>query len=228
MTPAPLHIAGERIMLDPAGALYWPAERLLIVSDLHLETGSAHALRGSLLPPWDSKATLDRLAGLVRRLRPATIVALGDSFHDRDAAQRLAADQAARLAAIAHAVDFIWVLGNHDPAPPRGFAGRATHEHAVGPFVLRHEASVATRGTVEICGHCHPKAAVPTRAAQVTRPCFVVDSRRIMLPAFGVYTGGLDVRHPAIAGLFPHGGRVFVLGQERLFSFALCEAMLAR
>ena len=220
MTPAPIHFAGERLLLDPAGALFWPARRLLAVADLHLEKGSAAARNGSLLPPWDTRATLDRLAALLRRYRPATVLALGDSFHDAAGSSRLQTRDQERLAAMARFASFIWVLGNHDPEPPEGIDGNAVTEWRAGPFVFRHEAIIGpTPG--EICGHHHPKASIPTRGTIVTRPCFVCDGRRLMLPALGAYTGGLDVRDPAIAGLFPRGGRVFLLGRDRLFSFAL-------
>jgi DNA ligase-associated metallophosphoesterase len=220
MTPAPVHLAGERLMLDPDGALFWPARRLLVVADLHFEKGSAAATRGSLLPPWDTRATLDRLAALLRRWRPETLVALGDSFHDAKGADRLNAPDKARLAAMVGATDFIWVLGNHDPAPPDGVGGASVDELRLGPLLFRHQGSA---GPVlgEICGHHHPKAHIPTRGTVVTRPCFVFDSRRLMLPAIGAYTGGLDVRDPAIVALFPRGGRVFLLGRDRLFSFNL-------
>ncbi len=217
---APLHFAGERLLLDPAGALFWPAQRLLAVADLHLEKGSAAARHGSLLPPWDTRATLDRLAALLRRYRPANVLALGDSFHDAAGSGRLQAHDQERLAAMARFAPFIWVLGNHDPRPPEAVGGRAVDAWPAGPFLFRHAArSGAANG--EICGHHHPKASIPTRGTVVTRPCFVCDGRRLMLPALGAYTGGLDVRDPAIASLFPRGGRVFLLGRERLFSFAL-------
>ena len=217
---APLHFAGERLMLDPAGALFWPAQRLLAVADLHLEKGSAAAVRGNLLPPWDTRATLDRLAALLRRYRPATVVALGDSFHDSAGSGRLLPADHTRLTAMANFSAFIWVLGNHDPAPPDGIPGTPAAELRAGPLLFRHQ---ATPGPApgEICGHHHPKAHIPTRGTVVTRPCFVTDGSRLMLPALGAYTGGLDVRDPAIASLFPRGGRVFLLGRDRLFSFAL-------
>lgn len=220
MTAAPIHIAGERLMLDPEGVLWWPARRLLAVADLHLEKGSALAARGALVPPYDSRATLDRLLPLVRRYRPARLVALGDSFHDRNGATRLPAAEAERIGTLAQSVDLIWVLGNHDPAPPAGLPGTATPAHQEGPLAFRHDASGAPH---EISGHLHPKASVPTRGRRVSRPCFVADPRRIVLPAFGAYTGGLDVREPAIRALFPRGGRAFLLGRGRLFSFTLAE-----
>jgi DNA ligase-associated metallophosphoesterase len=221
MTPAPVHLAGEKLLLDPQGALYWPAQHLLAVADLHLEKGSAAAARGSLLPPWDTRTTLDRLAALVRRYAPRVLLALGDSFHDRDAWSRLHPHDASRLAAIVRSVErCIWVLGNHDPHPPQGIGGEATTAWVAGGLVFRHEAA---RGGPpgEISGHFHPKAHVPARGATVTRACFVCDGRRIMLPALGAYTGGLDVRSPAIARLFPRGGRVFLLGKDRLYSFVM-------
>ncbi len=224
MTPAPLHLGGERLLLDPSGALFWPREQTLIVADLHFEKASSAARSGSLLPPWDTRATLDRLALLLRRYAPRTVVALGDSFHDRHAHARLQPQDAARLRAMTEATTFVWVLGNHDPEPPVGIGGSATTEWRSGGLVFRHQAIAAiSAGAVEVCGHHHPKAQVATRGGGVTRPCFVADGRRLMLPAIGAYTGGLDVRHPEIASLFPRGGRVFLLGRDRLFSFPLAE-----
>jgi len=221
MTPTPVHLAGEKLFLDPQGALFWPEQRLLAAADLHLEKGSAAATRGSLLPPWDTKTTLDRLALLVRRYAPRALVALGDSFHDRDAAARLHPHDAARLNGIVQAVErFVWVLGNHDPHPPGGVGGQATTVWIEGGLVFRHQAAPGAKPG-EISGHFHPKAQVPTKGALVTRACFVCDGRKILLPALGAYTGGLDVRSPAIAKLFPRGGRVFLLGKDRLYSFAM-------
>ena len=217
MTLAPIHFGPERLMLDPQGAVVWPAQKLLAVADLHLEKGSAAAARGSLLPPWDSAATLDRLALLLRRHKPATTVLLGDSFHDREGAARLGAAERARLAVMAKTTALVWVLGNHDPVAPADLPGVAVDELAIGRMVFRHQAQVGA--THEVSGHFHPKASIPARGATVSRPCFVADGRRLMLPALGAYTGGLDVHDPAIALLFPRGGRVFLLGQERLFSF---------
>jgi DNA ligase-associated metallophosphoesterase len=219
MTAAPIHLAGERLMLDPAGALIWPEAGLLAVSDLHLEKGTSYAPRGMLLPPWDTRVTLDRLALLLRRYRPRIVVALGDSFHDRDAASRLPATERQRLQAMTGAVRFIWVQGNHDPDAPEGLGGEWVEQFAAGPLVFRHQAQPAASG--EISGHHHPKAAIPARGTSVTRPCFVTDSRRVVMPAFGAYTGGMDVREPGLARLFPRGARVFLLGRERLYSFAI-------
>jgi DNA ligase-associated metallophosphoesterase len=226
MSAAPIHLAGQRLMLDPAGALLWPEVGLLAVSDLHLEKGSSYAPRGMLLPPWDTRVTLDRLALLLRRYRPRIVVALGDSFHDRDAAARLPAAERQRLQAITAATRFIWVQGNHDPEPPDGLGGEAMENFAAGPLVFRHQAEAAASG--EVSGHHHPKAAIPARGTSVTRPCFVTDARRVVMPAFGAYTGGMDVREPGIARLFPRGARIFLLGRERLYSFAIGPLPLRR
>lgn len=223
MTAAPLHLAGHRLLLDPLGGVMWPDAGALIVADLHLEKGSACARRGHLVPPWDTAATLDRLTLLLRRYQPRIVVALGDSFHDAHGAGRMAPHDAARLRAMTEAAHFVWVLGNHDPTPPAGLPGEAADEWAQDGLVFRHQA-VAAAKPGELCGHHHPKASIETRAGRITRPCFVTDSRRLMLPALGAYTGGLDLAHPAIARLFPRGGRAFLLGRGRLFSFTLSQA----
>ena len=216
----PIHMSGERLMLDPMGALFWPDQRLLVVSDLHLEKGSSYARRGMLLPPWDTHATLDRLTLLLRRWSPQTVVALGDSFHDAAGSTRLPQTEQNRLQAMTEAHRFVWVQGNHDPTPPTGLGGTWVEAHAAGPMVFRHEA-IAIADPGEVVGHHHPKATIQARAGTVSRPCFVFDGRRLMMPAFGAYTGGLDVRAPAINRLFPLGGRVFLLGKDRLFSFEI-------
>jgi len=230
MTPASIHLAGERLLLDPTGALYWPAERLLAVADLHLEKGSAFARHGNLLPPWDTQATLDRLVLLLRRWNPVVVTAVGDSFHDNDGVARLPASQLARLRAISTERRVVWLRGNHDPDPPDGIGGEIYEHFSLGRLLFRHQAcsrfsrSPGQEGGAEISGHYHPKATVPTRGGPLSRPCFVTDGRRLVLPAFGAYTGGLDVGESAIARLFPRGGRVFLLGRSRLFSFALGAA----
>ncbi len=222
MTAAPIHLAGHRLMLDPLGAAIWPDTGVMAVADLHLEKGSAAARRGQLIPPLDTGLTLDRLALLIRKHRPTTVVALGDSFHDVHGPARMTARDAARLHAMAEATRFIWVLGNHDPTAPQGLPGEAVDEWTHHGLVFRHQARPGADG--EMCGHHHPKASIETRAGRITRPCFVADSRRLMLPALGAYTGGLCLTNPAIARLFPRGGRAFLLGQGRLFSFTLAQA----
>ena len=227
MTSVPIRFAGHELLLDSLGGVFWPAARLLAVADLHLEKGSAAARSGSLLPPWDTGITLDRLGTLIARWQPAIVVALGDSFHDRHGFARMAAQDAARLHAWAAAAEFIWELGNHDPAPAPGLAGRATACWSHDGLDFCHHARPGDRPGdrsgrgPELVGHHHPKASIPTRVGTVTRPCFVAGEQRLMLPALGAFTGGLDVASPAIARLFPDGGRAFLLGQGRLFAFPL-------
>lgn len=216
---APIHLAGERLMLDPAGVLFWPSRRLLCVSDLHLEKGSHFAAGGRFVPPYDTRETLARLRLALARWRPAQLVLLGDSFHDSRGALRLGSDDAAALRRLLDGLEVVWVLGNHDPEPPAGLPGRSALALHDAAFVFRHEALPAVEpGQVEVSGHFHPRATVPTRCGGVTRPCFVAGANRLMLPAFGAYTGGLDAGDPAIAGLFPRGARLFLLGRERLYS----------
>ena len=215
----PISFAGETFQATPDGALFWPAQNALLVADLHLEKASWFARLGQFLPPYDSHATLTALARSVGQTGAARLYCLGDSFHDADGSTRLPSGELSRLRAMTAAHRFIWVQGNHDPVPPSGVGGEWVETYVTASLVFRHQATAGAQG--EISGHHHPKAAVPARGGSVSRPCFVSDSRRLMMPAFGAYTGGLDVRDPAIARLFPRGGRVFLLGRERLFSFAL-------
>ena len=204
-------------MLDPCGVVFWPARRTLVVSDLHLEKGSHFAARGYFVPPYDTRETLSKLALAMRRYGPSRLILLGDSFHDALGCQRMApADCAALGRLLASVAEVVWVLGNHDPVAPVGLPGLAVEVMTDGPLTFRHEADPRAAG--ELSGHFHPKATLPTRAGPVTRPCFATDGRRVILPAFGAYTGGLDLRDPALCGLFPRGGRAFMLGTDRLFS----------
>jgi DNA ligase-associated metallophosphoesterase len=223
MSLAPLHMAGERIMLCPTGVALWPATRTLIAADLHLEKGSHFAARGRPLPPYDTRATLEHLARAFRRHEPQRVVFLGDSFHDPTGQSRLSGEDKALLLRLLGGREVVWVLGNHDPCAPLGLPGNACDELAAGPLRFRHigGGALARHGEAEISGHFHPKAALTTRAGLFTRPCFVGDGRRLVMPALGAYTGGLDVRAPALRGLFPRGARVFLIGSERLFSAPL-------
>ncbi len=209
---------GAQLFPDVSGALYWPAERVLVVADMHLEKGSAIAGRtGQLLPPFDSRATLTRLRALVRRHEPKVVICLGDAFHDPRAAQRLGAEEAALIRSLAEGRDWIWITGNHDPEPPSHLGGRGQAELRLGPLVFRHEALPdPQRG--EVSGHYHPKASVTVAGQRLSQPCFVTDQRRLVLPAFGTYTGGLDVQSPALRRLFQRDFRVFLLGRDRLHS----------
>ncbi len=220
---ATITFRGESLLLDPAGVLVWPRLGLLAIADLHLEKGSACAVRGQLVPPWDSHATLARVAALVRQHAPRILVAVGDSFHDTHAVSRLSDADAAVLASIGQASRIVWVRGNHDPMPPEGVAGQACEVFAAEGVVFRHQALSRRDEPApgEVSGHFHPKARVETRAGEIVRPCFMVDANRIMLPSFGAYTGGLDVRSPPIARHFRQGGHAYLLGRDRVFCFAV-------
>ena len=223
MSLAPLHMAGERIMLCPMGVALWPATRTLIAADLHLEKGSHFAAQGRPLPPYDTRATLEQLGRAFRRHDPRRVIFLGDSFHDANGRARLLGEDAALLLRLLAGREVVWVLGNHDPHPPAGLPGAACIEWAEGPLRFRHVGGVplARQGEAEISGHFHPKAGLATRGGLVTRPCFLGDGRRLVLPALGAYAGGLSVTSPALRALFPRGARVFLIGAERLFTAPL-------
>ncbi|MGJ5094739.1 ligase-associated DNA damage response endonuclease PdeM [Bradyrhizobium oligotrophicum] len=210
-------MAGLSLRVDLSGALVWDAQQLLVISDLHLEKGSSYASRGTLLPPFDTIATLQRLASVIAHYNPRTVIALGDSFHDRDAHTRLTGDDRAAIANLQVGRDWVWITGNHDPAP-RGIGGEVADEITLGAVTFRHEPTGA-RG--EIAGHLHPKARVATRARTLERRCFVSDGERAVMPAFGAYAGGLSVRDAAFARLFPKRAFIaHVLGDTRLHSIA--------
>jgi DNA ligase-associated metallophosphoesterase len=211
-----LLLCGQTLELDPGGALFWPRHAMLVVADLHLEKGRAFARRGSLLPPYDSDATLARLEALIARWRPETVVSLGDGFHDRRGARELSPNLFDRLGALTRARRWVWVTGNHDPSLPLALGGAAVAELALDGLLLRH----APTGEVgEITGHLHPKARVHTSRRNLTRPCFAGDADRLLLPAFGSFTGGLNVLDPAIQALFPTGFHAYLLGEGRVFRF---------
>jgi DNA ligase-associated metallophosphoesterase len=215
---ASLDIAGVTLLADLSGALVWEDQNLLVVSDLHLEKGSSFAARGVLLPPYDTVATLGRLAAVIARHDPRMVIALGDSFHDRDAHQRLSDSDRDALAALQVRRDWIWISGNHDPALPSDLGGVVATEVAIGPIAFRHE---PTGASGEIAGHLHPKARVPTRGRTVERRCFACDDERAVMPAFGAYTGGLSIRDAAFAKIFGTPGfMAHVLGDERVHSIA--------
>ncbi len=220
--PPEIAVNGARLVPDLSGALFWPEKRTLIVADLHLEKGSSYARgRRAVLPPYDSAATLNRLEEVAGRLQPRTVVCLGDSFHDGEAAARLDTAECARLRALTDAYDWLWIAGNHDPAPSEDFGGRVEAEAVLGGLAFRHEAlAEAEQAHGELSGHYHPKAAVRLRGRRISARCFVGDGARLMLPAFGTYTGGLNVLDPAIRSLFRGGFRVHLLGARGVYAYA--------
>jgi DNA ligase-associated metallophosphoesterase len=213
-----LNIVGVDLVADLSGALFWEDESLLVVSDLHLEKGSSFATRGVLLPPYDTVATLGCLGAVIARHDPRTVIALGDSFHDRNAHHRLSAPNRDAIAGLQARRDWIWISGNHDPAPPSDLGGVVAHEVAIGPIAFRHE---PTGAAGEIAGHLHPKARVSTRGRSMERRCFACDGERAVMPAFGAYTGGLSIRDAAFSKIFQTlGFMAHVLGDNRLHSIA--------
>jgi uncharacterized protein len=218
-------VAGVTLVTDPAGALYWPDEKLLAIADLHLEKGSAFAARGVLLPPYDTASTLARLGRLVERYNPHLVIALGDSFHDGDGPRRLHDSDRVALRTLQRRRDWLWIAGNHDPDPADGIGGAFADILALGPLTFRHEPSCdAYKG--EIAGHLHPLARVARRGRAVSRRCFVSDGRRLVMPAFGAYAGGLNVRDRAIAMLFASlVFTVHMLGEQRLYAITAAHCL---
>jgi DNA ligase-associated metallophosphoesterase len=218
VTRSSLDVAGVDFVADLSGALFWEQESLLVVSDLHLEKGSSFATRGVLLPPYDTVATLSRLGAVITRHDPRTVIALGDSFHDRDAHGRLSAPDRDAIAALQARRDWIWISGNHDPVLPSDLGGVVASEVAVGPIAFRHE---PTGAAGEIAGHLHPKARVSTRGRSMERRCFACDGERTVMPAFGAYTGGLSIRDVAFSKIFQTMDfMAHVLGDVRLHTIA--------
>jgi len=212
-----IDFGGERVLLDPAGVAFFADARMLVVSDLHLEKGSSFARRRIFLPPYDTPATLARLAALVAKYEPAVIVSLGDSFHDDEASARISADAGRAIEALAAGRTMIWVTGNHDPSPPADMPGDSVDSLAVGAITFRHIAEKDHAGC-EVSGHYHPAAILRGRGKAVRRSCFASDGARLIMPAFGVYTGGLNVRDRALSGLFDLGAfRAYMQGTNSIY-----------
>ncbi|WP_439470813.1 ligase-associated DNA damage response endonuclease PdeM [Brevundimonas sp.] len=218
-----VRVAGEACVLRCSGALWLADHRTLIASDLHLEKGSAFAARGQMLPPYDSPATLAKLEAEIEALDPACIVLLGDSFHDSKAIGRLPKEDRDRVARLAVGRDWVWLEGNHDLVALEGaldaLPGRVVTTMALGALTLIHKPQPG-EALGEIAGHLHPAARVAAYGRGVRRPCFVTDGRRLLMPAFGAFTGGLDVRDVAVAGLFEDAPMVAVLGRDKVHALA--------
>jgi len=208
----------ETLLLDALGAAFWPEESTLIVSDLHFEKGSSFARKGQLLPPYDTMTTLARIADLFARHKPKRVIALGDSFHDGEGPDRLPDAARETLSNFMSRSEWIWIEGNHDPDVPAWLGGKTTSEIAIGGLVFRHEPRADVPG--EISGHLHPCATVTRRGHSMRRRCFVSDGVRLVMPAFGAYTGGLNVRDPAFQSLFGTSYLAYALGGRRVYAVA--------
>lgn len=210
------------LVADATGALYWPETRLLVISDWHLAKSRALAARGGhLLPPYDDAENLNRLADVLTRFDAQTVLSLGDSFDHRD--HGLDPTQLDRLNQLMTGRDWIWVLGNHDPTLPHALPGLRVVEHSLSPLTFRHEAKPQTQPG-EVSGHYHPKASLKLRGRRIRGKCFAVTADRLILPAFGTYTGGLDITDPAFGPylsepyrlLLCHGEDVRLIGPHAL------------
>lgn len=216
----PLSFAGQDFVIVDRAALYWPGERALFVADLHFEKASWYARSGQMLPPYDSAATLDRLERALDACGATSLWCLGDNFHDSDGAARLDPALAVRLEALAARVTVNWITGNHDSALERGFGGQVAEEAALGGLALRHRAE-SHASVPELSGHFHPRLRVRLRGRSVSRPCFVRCAERLILPAFGSLTGGLDADDPAIIGVMGAGPEAIVATESRALIFNL-------
>ena len=216
----PLSFGGHDFLAGPGGALFWPAEQALLVADLHLEKASWFARLGQFLPPYDSHATLTELAADVAATGVSRLYCLGDSFHDRFGCDRLPAPARDLLLSLSGRLDWVWIIGNHDPGFADHCGGRLAEQVEVGGIVLRHEA-VASESRPEISGHFHPKLRLHLRGRNVSRRCFVAGPTKLILPAYGSLTGGLDAGHAEIARLTGPGAAALVPVADRLLKFPI-------
>ncbi len=195
----------------PSGGLWWKSERLLCVSDLHLGKSERMARRGgSLLPPYEGAETLDRLQRDVETLRPETVICLGDSFDDLAAQDGLTGAESAQLNRLIAGKRWVWVEGNHDPGP-LNLPGTHLAEVSLQGLLFRHIAEAAAQA--EISGHFHPKKRVTARGRSITRKCFLMNAHRLILPAYGTYTGGMHVDVPPLSDLVS-GGTAILVGEK--------------
>lgn len=214
----PLDFAGREFMALLSGALYWPSERTLLVADLHLEKMSSFAPSRQLLPPYDTGATLARLAADLAFTGAERIVALGDSFHRDEGVASLLDRDRADLAGLMSGRDWVWIAGNHDPAP-HGLGGECRSNLELGGLTLCHEPVAGRR--LEMAGHLHPAARVMINGRSTRRSCFAWDENRLILPAYGVSAGSINILGPAFAGLFAlHRINVLMRGRDRLYPVA--------
>jgi len=217
----PFSFAGEEWLLMRSGALFWPRENALLVADLHLEKASFFARFGQMLPPYDSRETVERLAQAIDQSGARRVFCLGDSFHDAHGACRLEAGAGGQLAGLTRRTDWVWITGNHDDEAAQP-GGTVVAEHCLAGFALRHEAQPGESGP-ELSGHFHPRLKLSVRGRRIVRPCAVASDNRLILPAFGALTGGMDAADPAIiAALQPATTiRALVVAGERLVQVPL-------
>lgn len=211
-------LSGLDLIPDLSGALFLPAFGALLVADLHLEKGTSLARRGVHLPPYDTRESLLQLQAAVVATQPRMLIFLGDSFHDGDARARIDAADLALLRAVTARAETVWITGNHDPEPPGDVGGTIIEEMALGPVTLRHQPKMLGEAEAEISGHLHPAAAIQARGQRIRCRCFIADHRRLIMPAFGSYTGALSVRSEAFEGLFGDF-HVWMIGDRAVHRF---------
>ena len=216
----PLSFASHEFFASPDGALHWPAENALLVADLHLEKASWFAKGGQMLPPYDSLATLQALEREIDLTGATRLYCLGDSFHDRFGCDRLTSDARNLLTNLTARLDWIWIVGNHDIGFADHCGGRIEEECEVAGIMLRHEA-VEHDSRPEMSGHYHPKFRLSLRGRSVSRRCFVASSTKLILPAYGAFTGGLDAGHPEIVRKVGRGASALVPVTNRLLKFPI-------
>ncbi|PZF78694.1 ligase-associated DNA damage response endonuclease PdeM [Aestuariivirga litoralis] len=215
-------LSGVDFIPDLSGALFAPEFNALLVADLHLEKGTSLARRGVHLPPYDTRESLLQLKAAVESTRPQRLIFLGDSFHDQGARERIDASDLAMLRAITAKVETVWITGNHDPAPPEDVGGMIVEEMVLGPVSLRHHQKALRDGEAEISGHLHPAAAIHARGHRIRCRCFIADEKRLIMPAFGSYTGALSVRSEAFEGLFGDF-HVWMIGDKAVHRFPAAQ-----
>lgn len=216
----PFSFAGETFVASADGALHWPAQQALLVADLHLEKASWFAAGGQLLPPYDSLATLQALEQEIERTGVTRLYCLGDSFHDRFGCDRLPADARTLLTSLTSRLDWVWIVGNHDTGFADHCGGRIEEECEVAGIILRHEA-VVDDPRPELSGHYHPKLRLSLRGRSVSRRCFVASRTKLILPAYGAFTGGLDAGHPEIVRKVGREASALVPVTDRLLRFPI-------
>jgi uncharacterized protein len=213
-------LGGIDLVPDLSGALFAPDLKTLLLADLHLEKASNMARRGVHLPPYDTPATLALLEAVIAQTLPERLIFLGDSFHDDGARERIDAADLARLRAVAERFDTLWITGNHDPHPPSDIGGRIVSEAALGNVALRHEPSPLGDGEFEIAGHLHPGATVCQRGKRIRCKSFIGDGRRLVMPAFGSFTGALSISAEPFRKIFAANDfHVWMLGDRAIYKF---------
>ncbi|MEH6757139.1 MAG: ligase-associated DNA damage response endonuclease PdeM [Parasphingorhabdus sp.] len=216
----PLSFAHHRFYVVAPAALYWPAQKALLVADLHLEKASFYARQGQMLPPYDSRATLDELAELIAKSKAEKIFCLGDNYHDDEGEARLEKNAADRLKKLTKDTRWIWISGNHDRDVSGIWGGEVMAGWMGEGIALRHQATANTK-LPEISGHFHPKLRVPVRGRHVSRRCFVRGEKHLIMPAFGALTGGLAANHPAIEQAVAGPAEAVIPLKEKLVRFDL-------